>query len=243
MEKDRKRKTGFFSRVLDFALPNNSKDEESDALERHSAVYSVVSEKELENKPEATEWLSQIIGVSWPAVTDYAPEVFRDYIEPAVLANMPPVFPPVHFSGVKMGKVTPEIKSVRVLPKNPDRPYSVAMEAEIAYNGDMEVEISLGTGPSPLKFGLRDSKLYGTVELLAGPRVPGIPFFGAVQVAFVNPPSFDYSLTGMAKWADAELFRKTFRQVSEKIFNDIFVLPMRTCIPLTLSVDYLKCVS
>lgn len=243
MDKIKKRKSGFFAKLLEIAIPPTSPAESSTAIERHKNVLSIVDENDLFNKPETTEWLSQIISVAWPAVSDYAPQVFKEYIQPAVLANMPPIFPPVNFSDVKLGTVTPKIKSIRVLPENPDRPYSVALEAEVEYNGDMEVEISLGNGSSPIKFGLRDYKLYGTVEILGGPRIRTIPFFGAAQVAFINPPSLDYSLTGMAKWADAEMFRKTFRQVSEKIFNDLFVLPMRTCLPVSPGVDFLKCVS
>jgi len=51
----------------------------------------------LGTEPESTEWISQVIKVLWPSVQEYAPEAFKSYAEPLLLAQMPKMFPPVNF--------------------------------------------------------------------------------------------------------------------------------------------------
>lgn len=140
-----------------------------------------------------------------------------------------------------MGEIPPRIKSVRVQKKNPAAPNMVGLEAEMEYEGDMHIELALGTGRSLINFGISELTLKGTMEILLGPSMPRMPFYAAQQVSFLNPPDMDYKLTGVASIADSDIFRRTFRSVTDKIFNEIFVLPARTCSPTFPDIDFLQC--
>lgn len=117
----------------------------------------------------------------------------------------------------------------------------IGIEAEIEYEGDMHIELALGKGASLINFGISELTMKGIVEILIGPRVAKMPFFAAQQVSFLNPPEMEYNLTGVAAIANSDIFRRKFREVALKIFNETFVLPARTCMPVFTDTDFLQC--
>lgn len=189
-------------------------------------------------KAESTEWLSAVVQTMWPAAEEYAPEIFKGFIEPAINANMPGIFPTISFSQVELGRVPPEIKTIRVLPTNPDRPDLIYLEADFEYNGDMAIAMGL---EGLAEVGASNIKCSGKLEILVGPRVAKIPFFDAFQVGFLSPPEVDFKLTGLAKGFNLEVFKSTIKNVSMMMVNEMFALPNRLCFPVFPKIDYMNC--
>ena len=81
------------------------------------------------------------------------------------------------------------------------------------------------------------------MEILVCPLLPRMPLVGATQFAFINPPKIDFSLAGVAAWADFEIFKSTFRSVADQVIASMFVLPNRISFKMDPRLDFLKYVS
>lgn len=232
----------FCFNVDDFDTTHDSPLSQQEFFIKAMASSPRTSGAETDSNSESTKWLSHVLQRTWPAASAYAPRLFKEFIEPALLAQMPSFLPKVHFSRVILGTKAPRMESIHILPDRPERSDMVALEAEFIYDGDMDIELTLGSGPSVIKFGMMNTTIRGQLEILVGPMIPRLPFIAACQVGFINAPEIDYKLTGLATIADSELFRTTFRKTTQKIFNDLFTLPSRVFVPIDTHADFLKSV-
>lgn len=78
-----------------------------------------------------------------------------------------------------------------------------------------------------------------SIEVIVRPLLPRLPLVGAVQFGFINPPTVDFTLTGVAAWADFELFKSTFRRVADQVIAMMFVLPNRVAFKMDPRLDFL----
>ncbi len=195
---------------------------------------------------ESTEWLSHILEEMWPYASSIAETVFKGFIEPALIANMPAMFPALRFTNIHLGENPPRVNGVTVVRSGAggeNRPDLVAVEADLSFEGDPHIEMSVGPPPASIKCGVTNAVVRGRVELLVRPLLKRLPLVGATQFAFVNPPTIEYDLTGAARWADIDLFRKTFRRVTNQVIAALCVLPNRVTFTLDPHIDFLAFVA
>lgn len=88
--------------------------------------------------------------------------------------------------------------------------------------------------------GVETIRLRGRVELLLCPLTNVIPCFGAIQLAFINPPLLELDFTGAANVADFSLIDGTVRTTILSVINSMLTLPNRYLLKFDTKVDYFK---
>lgn len=79
--------------------------------------------------------------------------------------------------------------------------------------------------------------------MLVHPLLPRIPLIGAIQFAFINPPTIDFSLAGLAAMVDIDVFKSTLRKVTDQVTASMLVLPNRIAYKMDPVLDYFHYVS
>lgn len=164
-----------------------------------------------------------------------------EYVQPALDAAVPPGLPSPRFTRIDIGKDPLIIKHVRVYERHYSSiDMSPVLEADIVYDGNPLIEMTLG---GSVTFGVQDAKVEGRVEILLRPLLDRIPMVGAMQVAFINRPQIDYTLTGLAALGDQSWIRGLVKRVVEDVLASIAVLPHRVAFKIAPDTDYLHFVA
>lgn len=190
---------------------------------------------------ESARWLSHIVQELWPYAANVAQLTLLEYVQPALDAAVPPGLPSPRFTRIDVGNDPLHVEFVRVY----ERHYSSTdtcpiLEADIVYDGKPLIEMTLG---GSMTFGVQDAKVKGRVEILLRPLLYRIPMVGAMQVAFINRPQIDYTLTGLAAVGDQSFIRGLVKRVVEDVLASIAVLPHRVAFKVAPDTDYLHFVA
>ncbi|KAI0566599.1 Synaptotagmin [Gracilaria domingensis] len=171
----------------------------------------------------------------WPYAANIAQDLIIQYVQPALEANVPAGFPLPQFTRIDIGMDSVVVERVRVLERKFDEGDTAAViEADINYDGNPEVELTL----SDFRLGVNHAQLKGRVEILLRPLVPHIPLVGGGQIAFINTPEFDFTLTGVAALGNHPWLQGLVHNVSETLLSDFAVLPNRFAFKVIPSLEY-----
>lgn len=115
---------------------------------------------------------------------------------------------------------------------------AIVIEMGVEYEGKLNIEMALESAIGTT-FGIDSAKLTGRVEVIISPLIPRVPLGAAFQAAFLNPPSIDFNLTGIAAAGDMGPWTGAFRGVVDQVVASFVVLPNRVNFKIDPAVDFL----
>ena len=184
---------------------------------------------------ESAPWLTAIIRELWPYAANIAQSVLLEYVQPALEAAVPHGIPTPHYTKLDIGDDAVVVERVRVVERSySDGDVGAVLEADIVYDGNPNIELALGE----FHFGINDAKLTGRVEILLRPLINRIPLVAAGQIAFINPPKLEYTLTGIAALGNQFLIRDILLKTVNSVIGDMAVLPNRVAYKVVPDTDY-----
>lgn len=116
---------------------------------------------------------------------------------------------------------------------------SVIIEMGIEYEGNPKVEMALASSPATT-FGIDSARVSGIVEVIVAPLISRAPIAAAFQACFLNPPTIDFTLTGIAAAGDMGPWTAFFRKQIDQIFSSLAVIPNRLVYKILPGSDFLE---
>lgn len=178
---------------------------------------------------ERAEWLNMIIKQCWPNVNHYAREIIRDKIQPTLAKSLNKIkLSGFRFERIILGSVPPRIGGIKVYEKNVSR-NEIIMDIDIFYSGDCDITFFL----QGIKAGVKDFQLHGMLRIIMKPLITTVPIVGGLQVFFLNNPSIDFNLVGVADILDMPGLSDMLRRIITEQVASLMVLPNK--LPIKLS--------
>ncbi|XP_075981979.1 extended synaptotagmin-like protein 2 isoform X2 [Anticarsia gemmatalis] len=178
---------------------------------------------------ERAEWLNRILLQVWPNVNQFARNILKESIEPAVaesLANYK--LNGFKFERVILGTIAPRVGGVKVYDKNLSRD-EIIMDVDLFYAGDCDISFVL----QRIRGGIKDLQIHGMVRVVMKPLINKMPLVGGLQIFFLNNPSIDFNLVGAADVLDMPGFSDILRRCIVEQVAKMMVLPNK--LPIKLS--------
>lgn len=233
-EKDVDGKGGSSSTTAPVATPS-TKENTSLPNDQYSGIATILQSGETD---EGASWINGMIRELWPFAANISQFVLLEYVQPALIAAVPSGLPVPRFSKIDVGTSAPTISNICVLHRKFGKNDSAAViEAEFSLeSNDMDIQMTL----SNVTFGVNRVKLNGRVEIVLRPLLNRVPLIGAGQIAFINNPTLEYNLTGLAAFGNQRIISGIVRQVADTVLGSVVVLPNRIAYKSTPDVDYFK---
>ncbi|XP_044743931.1 extended synaptotagmin-2-A isoform X2 [Chrysoperla carnea] len=185
---------------------------------------------------DRAEWLNRIIKQLWPNVNQYARNLIKDVIEPkvneALVAYKMYGF---RFERLILGTIPPRIGGVKVYEKNTSR-NEIIMDVDLFYAGDCDISFYL----QGVKGGIKDFQIHGMLRVVMTPLITQVPLVGGVQLFFLNNPTIDFDLVGIADVLDMPGLGDMLRRIIVEQVAAMMVLPNKLPIVLSDSVDLIS---
>ncbi|CAH1401611.1 unnamed protein product [Nezara viridula] len=182
---------------------------------------------------ERAEWVNRILSQVWPNVNHYAKDIIKDKIEPAVqesllMYNMKGF----SFQKMRLGSIPPRVGGVKVYDKHIARD-EIIMDLDIFYAGDCDISFTL----SGLSGGIKDFQIHGMVRIVLKPLIRTMPLIGGLQIYFLNNPTMDFNLVGVADLLDMPGLSDMLRRIIVEQVSAMMVLPNKLSIVLSNDVS------
>lgn len=117
---------------------------------------------------------------------------------------------------------------VKVYDKNVSR-NEILMDLDIFYAGDCDISFTLGG----VSGGIKDFQIHGLVRVVMKPLITTIPMVGGLQIFFLNNPTIDFNLVGVADLLDMPGLSDLLRRIIVEQVANMMVLPNK--LPILLS--------
>nr|XP_022326115.1 extended synaptotagmin-2-like isoform X6 [Crassostrea virginica] len=211
---------------------DTARDEQKAILARVEDLPSWVHFPEVER----AEWFNKILDQIWPFIGDYVKDLLINSIQPKIQASHAHMASFV-FTRIDLGDIPPRIGGVKVYTKNVRRD-EIYMDLDIIYSSDCDLMVKL----KGMNMGIKDLQVRGTMRVILKPLLSRMPLFGGLSVFFLNNPSIDFNLKGLADAFDLPGLRFVSKRdcldremvediIAEQIAN-IMVLPNRIAVPM-----------
>ncbi|XP_046414183.1 extended synaptotagmin-2 isoform X1 [Neodiprion fabricii] len=180
---------------------------------------------------DRAEWLNKILYKLWPSMNQFVRQLCKQDIEPAVVARLAQYkLKGFSFERLVLGRIPPRIGGIKVYDKNTDR-NEIILDADILYAGDCDISFFC----SNVKGGIKDFQIRGMIRVVMKPLLSIMPLVGGLQIFFLNMPSVDFNLVGVADVLDMPGLSEVLRKAIVEQIGAIMVLPNK--LPITLSPD------
>ncbi|KAL1132759.1 hypothetical protein AAG570_010711 [Ranatra chinensis] len=103
------------------------------------------------------------------------------------------------------------------------------MDMDLFYAGDCDISFMLGG----LSGGIKDFQIHGMVRVVMKPLIKTIPLVGGLQIYFLNYPTIDFNLVGVADLLDVPGLSDMLRRIIIEQVAAMMVLPNK--LPIILS--------
>jgi len=165
------------------------------------------------------EWLNQILSGVWPRLDAYIQRLVPSMIEPALERALPSALRGTSkVNRFMMGNCQPQCNSIKV------RQCGGSTAIDVRVDLDLDVDLSLSA--MYMGAGVRHLVLCGTLSIVLRPSSQP-PFFGGLEVFFLNTPKLNLDFTGLAKVADFPGVSSVIRSTIMDVVNQSMVLPAR----------------
>lgn len=154
-----------------------------------AALLRSASRKELVSADAV--WLNQFARLLWPQVAAHIKNVLYDIVEPAINSKLPSFLQgKVHFKDVTLGKNAPSFSDVVVMDNlAKDR---IEIRMSVTLNSDLEASlVAMGA-----RVRVANLVMEGEISIVFGPLMPKPPYFGGLEIYFVNPVDLGLQLGG-----------------------------------------------
>ncbi|XP_070001637.1 extended synaptotagmin-2 isoform X4 [Penaeus vannamei] len=197
-----------------------------------SGTTDSVSDKVTFPDMESAEWLNLLIRQLWPSAEQYANELCRNTIGPALRSALEVYkLKSFRFEEVELGQTPPRFTGIKVyddqaLPE-------VVMDVDCEYFGDGKIKASI----SDMPIGIEDMQLSGRLRIVMKPLVKDLPLVGGVHVLFLGKPKLSYNLTGTANVLDLPVVKSILYRAVEEQVERLMVMPNKLPIQIVNSID------
>nr|CAD7443450.1 unnamed protein product [Timema bartmani] len=147
---------------------------------------------------ERVEWLNRILRQVWPNLNHWAKGLLKDTIEPSVRDAL--VAYKLHgfrFDKMILGSIPLRVGGVKVYDRNVDR-NEIILDMDLFYAGDCDISFFL----SGIRGGIKDFQIHGMMRVVLKPLIQQMPLVGGIQLFFLNNPTIDFNLVGVADLLD-----------------------------------------
>ncbi|GLV41434.1 Extended synaptotagmin-like protein 2 [Carabus blaptoides fortunei] len=124
--------------------------------------------------------------------------------------------------------IPPRVGGVKVYERNISR-NEIIMDLDIFYAGDCEITFSL----AGVRGGIKDFQLHGMVRVVMKPLITVMPIVGGLQIFFLNNPTIEFNLVGIADVLDMPGLSDILRKIIIEQVASMMVLPNK--FPIKLS--------
>lgn len=201
---------------------DTARDEQKAILARVEDLPSWVHFPEVER----AEWFNKILDQIWPFIGGYVKDLLTNSIQPKIQASHAQMASFV-FTRIDLGDIPPRIGGVKVYTKNVRRD-EIYMDLDIIYSSDCDLMVKL----KGMNMGIKDLQIRGTMRVILKPLISRMPLFGGLSVFFLNNPSIDFNLKGLADAFDLPGLREMVEDIIAEQIANIMVLPNRIAVPM-----------
>lgn len=126
---------------------------------------------------ERAEWLNRILLQVWPNVNQFARNILKDSIEPAVAESLSNFkLNGFKFERMILGTIAPRVGGVKVYDKNLSRD-EIIMDVDLFYAGDCDISFVL----QRIRGGIKDLQIHGMVRVVMKPLLTKMPLVGGLD--------------------------------------------------------------
>ncbi|XP_067208143.1 extended synaptotagmin-2 isoform X2 [Linepithema humile] len=177
---------------------------------------------------DRAEWLNRILYKVWPSMNQFVRQLCKQNIEPSIVARLTEYKMNFQFDRLVLGRIPPKIYGIKVYDKNTSR-NEIILDADIMYAGDCDITFFVGN----IKGGIKDFQIRGLVRIVMKPMLSIMPLIGGVQIFYLNNPTINFNLVGVADVLDLPGFNEILRKTIVEQIAAIVVLPNKIIIPLS----------
>ncbi|RLU26666.1 hypothetical protein DMN91_000463 [Ooceraea biroi] len=178
---------------------------------------------------DRAEWLNKILYKVWPSMNEFVRQLCKQSIEPSIVQTLTEYkIKGFQFDRLVLGRIPPKIYGIKVYDKNTSR-NEIILDADVMYAGDCDITFFLGN----IKGGIKDFQIRGLVRVVMKPMLSVMPLIGGVQIFYLNNPSINFNLVGVADVLDLPGFSEILRRTIIEQVAAIVVLPNKITVPLS----------
>ncbi|XP_050444706.1 extended synaptotagmin-2 isoform X2 [Cataglyphis hispanica] len=178
---------------------------------------------------DRAEWLNRILYKVWPSMNHFVRQLCKQNIEPSIVEKLTEYkIKGFQFDRLVLGRIPPKIYGIKVYDKNTSR-NEIILDADIMYAGDCDITFFVGN----IKGGIKDFQIRGLVRIVMKPMLSVMPLIGGVQIFYLNNPTINFNLVGVADVLDLPGFNEILRKTIVEQVAAIVVLPNKIIIPLS----------
>ncbi|KAH0949266.1 hypothetical protein HN011_000641 [Eciton burchellii] len=178
---------------------------------------------------DRAEWLNKILYKVWPSMNEFVRQLCKQSIEPSIVQTLTEYkIKGFQFDRLVLGRIPPKIYGIKVYDKNTSR-NEIILDADIMYAGDCDITFFLGN----IKGGIKDFQIRGLVRVVMKPMLSVMPLIGGIQIFYLNNPSINFNLVGVADVLDLPGFSEILRKTIIEQIAAIVVLPNKIIVPLS----------
>ncbi|XP_029662541.1 extended synaptotagmin-2 isoform X2 [Formica exsecta] len=178
---------------------------------------------------DRAEWLNRILYKVWPSMNHFVRQLCKQNIEPSIVEKLTEYkIKGFQFDRLVLGRIPPKIYGIKVYDKNTSR-NEIILDADIMYAGDCDITFFVGN----IKGGIKDFQIRGLIRIVMKPMLSVMPLIGGVQIFYLNNPTINFNLVGVADVLDLPGFNDILRKTIIEQVAAIAVLPNKIIIPLS----------
>mmetsp|Transcript_46837 Transcript_46837/g.102392 ORF Transcript_46837/g.102392 Transcript_46837/m.102392 type:complete len:653 (+) Transcript_46837:3-1961(+) len=197
-------------------------EEESQVVEEKSGPEPAATV--IDSSEPSAQWLNGLVVALWPRIDAYISTMVTEKIAPSIDAALPSILKgAVKFGQVTIGKVAPQFGPLRTRKREEG---TIVIDVGLNMSSDIDIQIIAAKVP----IGIKEISFNGTFSIVMRPAAVKPPFFGGIEVYFVNTPDVDLKFTGAASVGDIGGIHGIIRDAIIDVLRKQIVLPARIAI-------------
>jgi len=183
---------------------------------------------------ESLGWLNDILKQMWPNICVAGEVLTKEIVEPALEEGLPSALKGIKLTKVYFGSSPPTFDNIDVITATDVNSIKLNMDLTFIAE-DCEIELA-----GRVSVGVKSMKLKGRISVVMSPLINTLPCIGAVQFAFINPPTMDMGFTGAANIANWSVVNKAIFDIVESLLASMMILPNYMSFPLVCGNDFFQ---
>lgn len=179
---------------------------------------------------EQMEWFNDILKMLWPSLCDYTKREIFSKVAPLVKDAAPQLN--LRIRSFELGAVPPQITGIKVHNLNTKTRSSVneiIIDIEASWISEFSAQVSVLNAPAELN----QIEFEGLLRINMGPLLSDLPLAGGISATFLKPPKIDFSLVGLAKFANTPIIHSAIKKSLDQVIASQLVIPNRLDIPFS----------
>ena len=211
-------------------LPNES-------IENRPSNCEIFVESTSKAKSDSVEWINLILKELWLNYRTYFNSLFRDKIWPLILEelkNKPGLIGTIELQDFHIGDQAPTISSIESWIENTD----LILDVGGCYDGNAYISIALDETVLKIPVVIKDVKVYDAqMRFVLKNWTPQLPIISGIQFSFIEPPTYDCSISKLEGIADIPGFDELVMHIVNVKLMKRVVLPRMLLLPVSLPIS------